>query len=125
MAPFDLFYQPDPEYMAIYDPTITTLNSYQGGPFQQALSGVTVLNNDWYEGKAYQTYGFEYSPGATGYVEWQVADEPVWKVDARSLRPNGNIGQRVIPKEPMSIIFNVGMGTSFAYIDFVEIASTS
>jgi hypothetical protein len=57
----------DPEFIAIRDLEITQLNGWRGGPFQQAISGmiilsnfsykkltrqgVTMLNNDWYDGK--------------------------------------------------------------------------
>jgi len=53
-APFDIWYQPNYDFVAIYDDSITSMNNYRGGVFQQALSGVTNLNNDWYNGKAYQ-----------------------------------------------------------------------
>lgn len=117
VAPFDVFYQPDADYMEIYDHRITEYNSYQGGVFQQALSSVTLLNNDWYDGKAYQKYGFEYEPGADGYVIWNVGDDHTWKVVGESVRPNGNIGQRIIPEEPMSIIVNFGMSNGFAALN--------
>ena len=90
------------------------MNSYEGGPFQQAMSGLTNLNNEWYDGKAYQTYAFEYTPGGEGTVTWYVADQKTWTLDARSIRPNGNIGQRVIPMEPMAMIMNFGMSSGFA-----------
>ncbi|KAF3147695.1 hypothetical protein TWF594_002285 [Orbilia oligospora] len=120
-APFDVWYQPDYEYMAVYNASITTMNEYRGGIFQQAISGLTSLNNDWYDGKKYQTYGYEYEPGADGYIEWDVGRQPTWRMEGPSVRPNGNIGQRVIPKEPMTVILNVGMGTSFAFVEWLEI----
>lgn len=98
------------------------MNTYRGGFFQQALSGVTTLNNDWYDGKQYQIYAFEYTPGASGNVVWFVGDRKTWKMDGRSVGPNGNIGQRVIPQEPMSIIMNFGMSSSFAQLDFPGLA---
>lgn len=121
-APFDLWYQPDYDYVAVYDPTLTTMNPYRGGIYQQAFSGLTVLNNDWYDGKLYQTYSFEYKPGDEGYVEWVVGGEPSWRMEGPSVRPNGIIGQRTVPKEPMTIILNVGMGTSFAPVEWKAIS---
>ena len=44
-------------------------------------------------------------------------------MDARSVRPNGNIGQRVVPVEPMAVIMNLGMGTSFAPLNATGIAA--
>ena len=100
------------------------LNAYQGGPFQQALSGLTNLNNDWYDGKEYALYNFYYTPGPKGNVIWSVADEPVWKLDARAIGPNGNVGQRTIPQEPMSMIMNFGMSPGFSELNLTGIATT-
>jgi len=94
------------------------MNSYRGGPYQQAMSGVSNLNNNWFEGKSYQKYGFEYTPGANGKIHWFVGEESTWMMDARSVRPNGNIGQRVIPMEPMAMVMNFGMSNSFALLNF-------
>jgi beta-glucan synthesis-associated protein KRE6 len=93
------------------------MNAYQGGIFQQAVSGVTNLNNDWYDGKAYQKYAFEYEPGAEGYVLWFVGDDPTWYLDARAIGPNGNVGQRLIPVEPMAMVMNFGMSNGFANLN--------
>ncbi|KAL4949514.1 beta-glucan synthesis-associated protein-domain-containing protein [Aspergillus filifer] len=117
MAPFDIWYMPDYDYTAVYDQDVTLINNYRGGVYQQAMSSLTNLNNDWYNGKEYQTYAFEYKPGAKGDVTWFVGPEKTWTLDARSIGPNGNVGQRVIPMEPMSIVMNLGMAWSFAPID--------
>lgn len=117
IAPFDIWYQPDYNFVEVYNPQITQLNSYRGGTFQEAFSGLSTLNNDWYDGQAYQVYGFEYTPGDQGNIVWHIGDSKTWKMDARSVGPNGNIGQRVVPKEPMSIIMNLGMSPTFARID--------
>ena len=105
------------DFIELYDRSLTTMNSYQGGVFQQAISGVTNLNNDWYNGNGYQTYSFEYEPGDTGYSTWFVGTEQTWKLDYRSLGPNGNIGQRIIPAEPMAIVMNFGMSNGFAQLN--------
>ncbi|EME48613.1 glycoside hydrolase family 16 protein [Dothistroma septosporum NZE10] len=122
IAPFDLFWQPNAEWAEIYDYQITAANSYQGGVYQQAISATTALNNDWYDGKGYQIYAFEYEPGADGYVTWYVGDQKTWKVTGNSVGPNGNIGQRVVPEEPMAIVANFGMSSSFAQINFTGLA---
>jgi beta-glucanase (GH16 family) len=121
-APFDIWYTPDYEYLAVYDHAITGMNVYRGGPYQQAISGVSWLNNDWYDGKAYQTYGFEYNPGSSGDITWFVGDDYTFKIDHRALRPNGNIGQRVMPQEPMSVVMNFGMSNSFATVFLANLA---
>ncbi|KAL2837281.1 beta-1,6 glucan synthetase [Aspergillus pseudoustus] len=117
MAPFDIWYMPDYDFAAVYDQDVTQINTYRGGPYQQAMSGVTNLNNDWYNGKEYQTYAFEYTPGADGEVTWFVGPEKTWTLDSRAVGPNANIGQRVIPLEPLAIVMNLGMAWSFAPID--------
>ncbi|KAI9042891.1 SKN1/KRE6 family beta-glucan synthesis-associated protein [Aspergillus affinis] len=117
MAPFDVWYMPDYEYTAVYDQQITELNDYRGGEFQQAMSGLTNLNNDWYNGSAYQSYAFEYTPGAEGNVTWFVGADKTWTLDGRAIGPNGNIGQRTIPMEPLAVVMNLGMALSFAAIN--------
>lgn len=98
------------------------MNVYQGGVYQQAVSGLTNLNNDWYDGKAYQKYSFEYEPGSEGYITWHVGDFETWTMDARSVGPNGNVGQRTIPQEPMSMIINFGMSNGFSALNLTGLA---
>ncbi|KAF1962965.1 beta-glucan synthesis-associated [Byssothecium circinans] len=118
IAPFDIWYQPNYDFVELYDQRITEMNSYKGGPFQQAFSGLSNLNNDWYDGKQYQKYAFEYKTGKDGFVTWYVGDAPTWTLQQPSLGPNGNIGQRTIPEEPMAIIANLGMSNTFASVNF-------
>lgn len=87
------------------------------------MSGLTNLNNDWYDGNAYQVYAFEYEPGTKGYVTWFVGEDAVWKATGKSLGPNGNVGQRTIPEEPMSIIMNFGMSNGFSAVNLTGLAS--
>ena len=110
------------DFIEMYDQSITQMNVYRGGHFQQALSAVTVLNNDWYDGNAYQTFGFDTTPGGSGNVVWYVAGQQTWKLDARAVGPNGNIGQRIIPEEPMAMVMNFGMSNSFAQLDMPGLA---
>ncbi|KAF2017080.1 glycoside hydrolase family 16 protein [Aaosphaeria arxii CBS 175.79] len=123
-APFDIWYRADSDFMEVYDHSITEINAYQGGPFQQAVSGLTNLNNDWYNGKQYQKYAFDYKTGKNGWITWYVGDDKTWTLDARALGPNGNVGRRVIPEEPLSIIANFGISNSFAYINWDLINKT-
>lgn len=109
------------DYIEVYDNSITMMNAYKGGPFQQAISGLTNLNTDWYNGKEYQHYSFDYKTGKNGWITWYVGEEKTWTMKAPSTRPNGNIGTRIIPEEPMSIIANFGMSNSFAPINLGDI----
>lgn len=110
------------DFVALYDSQITGMNAYRGGPYQQAISGVTNINNQWYSGKEYQIYALEYTPGATGDVTWFVGSEQTWTLDGRAIGPNGNVGQRVIPVEPMAIVLNFGMSSSFAPLNLTGIS---
>jgi len=123
VAPFDLMWRPNTDWIEVYDHQTSQMNAYQGGVYQQALSTVTNLNNDWYNGKAYQTYGFEYEPGADGYVVWNVGDVKTWKVEGNAVGPNGNVGQRVMPEEPMSLIVNFGMSSGFAALNMTGLGT--
>ncbi|QLG71197.1 hypothetical protein HG535_0B02360 [Zygotorulaspora mrakii] len=123
IAPFDIWYIPDYEFIEVYNFTTTSMNTYCGGPFQQAVSAITTLNTTWYEfgpdaGK-FQKYSYEYlNDNDNGYIRWFVGDVPTYTIYAKALHPNGNIGWRRISKEPMSIILNLGISTNWAYIDW-------
>ena len=93
------------------------MNIYKGGPFQQAVSGLSNLNNDWYDGNGYQVYAFEYSPGANGEITWFVGDDATWTLNGNALGPNGNVNQRVIPEEPMAAVMNFGMSSGFSSLN--------
>ena len=121
VAPFDVFWRPNADWIEIYDQSVTSANVYQGGQYQEALSAITNLNNDWYNGNSYQSYGFEYEPGADGYITWYVGDQKTWKLTGTAIGPNGNVGQRVIPEEPMAIVANFGMSSSFVQLNLTAL----
>lgn len=130
IAPMDIWYMPDYNWVEVYNASITSMNTYAGGPFQQAVSAVSTLNTDWYalgEGERYfQKYSFEFlNDDDTGYCTWYVGDNPTFTVHANALAPNGNIGWRRISKEPMSMILNFGISQNWAYIDFPSIVFPS
>ncbi|ODV79209.1 glycoside hydrolase family 16 protein [Suhomyces tanzawaensis NRRL Y-17324] len=123
LAPFDIWYYPDYDWLEIYNLSVTTMNTYTGGPFQQALSATTTLNITWYErgnvAHNFQSYGFEYlNDDTNGYLRWFVGQDPTLTVHANALHPNGNIDWRRLSKEPMSIIMNLGISNNWAYINW-------
>lgn len=122
VAPYDIWYLPDLNFIEIYNHTVTQMNSWNGGPLQQAVSLASSLNATWYEVSEtprYQTYGFEYlNDDDKGYIRWFVGDQPTFTMFAGALGPNGNVDRRPISKEPMSIILNLGISTSWVYIDW-------
>ena len=120
VAPFDIWWRPNYDFMAITNDNITSMNTYCGGPSQQAISGVTTVNKDWYDGLEYQKYAFEYTPGqgSKSNIGWFVGDEPTMSMTGDAIGPNGNVGARLISEEPMSVVLNLGMSNSWTQIDW-------
>ena len=102
-APFDQYYTPDYNYTRIFSPDRTVINTYRGGFYQQAVSGVTTVSSDAFEGNGWVKFGVEWKGGENGWATWYVDDQPTWQVDARAVGPNPSIGigQRLIANEPM------------------------
>jgi beta-glucanase (GH16 family) len=134
------------------------MNGWTGGRFQQAISGrgyplcsgvglwlagVTMLNNNWYDGiqvrssipphcggpwlieLQYQKYAFEYIPGKeNGAIAWFVGDDETFRMSGKAIGPNGNVGQRDVSREPMSIILNLGISTGWTWIDWDKLGPT-
>lgn len=99
------------------------VNTYTGGPYQQAVSTTTMLNNSWYDGELYQKYAYEYTPGSDedSGIAWYVGEDISMRFDARALAPNGNIGQRLISEEPMSIVMNLGISENWVDINWAAL----
>ncbi|KAM9903220.1 hypothetical protein OXX79_003485 [Metschnikowia pulcherrima] len=126
LAPMDIWYMPDYNFVEIHNSEVTTMNTYAGGPFQQAVSGTSTLNVTWYQlgdhEHNFQNFGFEYlNDDDNGHLTWYVGDDPTFTMHAYALGPNGNIGFRRLSKEPMSIVLNLGISTNWAYIDWPSI----
>ena len=45
-------------------------------------------------------------------------DNPTFTIYSQALHPNGNVGWRKLPKEPLSLILNFGISNNWAYIDW-------
>ena len=122
VAPFDIFYRPNSDFLQIPNYDTTQMNGYCGGPFQQAISGTTLLNNDWYDGNAYQKYAFEYEPGTTtGKIAWFVGEDQSFMMDGRAIGPNGNVAARQVSEEPMSMVLNLGISGAWGEILFGDL----
>ncbi|KAF9647162.1 glycoside hydrolase family 16 protein [Thelephora ganbajun] len=113
------------ENLIIPDPTITQLNSYTGGVFQQAISAVSIANGDCYElnSGCYAVYGFEYKPGFVqdnAYISWINNNKTAWTMNVAGTTADSrvNIGPRPVPQEPMYMILNLGISPNFGDIDF-------
>lgn len=108
-APYNYQYEFDnsSDATTITDSSITTLNSYKGGVYQQAISAVTDISSSNYNNAGYATYGYEWwsdpSDRDAGYIAWISQGKPSWKITAQTIGPDpvSQISQRLIPEEPM------------------------
>jgi len=117
VAPFDVWYRPNSDFMQMPNYETTQMNAYCGGPYQQAVSATTLLNNNWYDGNQYQKYAFEYIPGtSTGKIAWFVGEDQSFMMDGRAIGPNGNVAARQVSEEPMSMVLNLGISGSWSEI---------
>ncbi|KAK2461638.1 hypothetical protein APHAL10511_006101 [Amanita phalloides] len=125
-APFDANYTWIENLGSTYtitDPTLTVLNPYRGGAYQQATSALTNTNQSCYEltTGCFSIYGFEYKPGFdNAYVTWISDSSVAWTLLSSGMGPNpvSQISARPIPQEPMYIIMNLGISPNFGAVDF-------
>jgi beta-glucanase (GH16 family) len=114
-------------YTTINDSSITLLNTYTGGTYQQALSAVTYIDSQNYAGQHYASYGFEWwsnpNDRPSGYITWYSESAQTWKLTSGSMGPDSiaEISARLIPEEPMYIILNLGLAPSFQEQDFMHL----
>ncbi|KAI0659067.1 beta-glucan synthesis-associated [Cubamyces menziesii] len=112
----------------IYDDTITRPNTYKGSAIQQAVSALTTLPDDMFQGSGavFKTLGFEYwadpKNRGDGFITWQVDGKQTVRLGAGAMGPDqgadgSQVGQRLIPEEPMSIILNLGISKNWQTID--------
>lgn len=93
----------------IYNPNITHINEYTGGPWQQAVSALSEIDDRYYveSGGEFTTYGYELWSDPTkredGYITFYNMGVPSWTVTAATVGadPVTGIGPRLIPEEPM------------------------
>jgi beta-glucanase (GH16 family) len=130
-APFDANYEWDITggNLVINDATVTTLNVYKGGVFQQASSAVSVTDQNCYTQmprSCFSIYGFEYKAGGAkdgGYITWINNAKPAWTILSAGMAPNTlvEIGERPIPQEPLYMIVNLGISRNFGAVDEVNL----
>lgn len=106
-SPYDDSWQFNEAGATIYDTSLTKYNSYLGGHYQQAVSGLVYVDTAKTYGGVFQSYGVEFwsdkkDPNA-GYITWQVDNVASWKMDASAVGANSatNIGPRLVSVEPM------------------------
>ncbi|KAJ7054061.1 glycoside hydrolase family 16 protein [Mycena amicta] len=109
--------------LEIPDLTLSYLNTYIGGVYQQATSVVTTTDQTCYElvnPACRSVYGFEYRSGySDGYISWISDSKIAWTLhgDGMAADPQTEIGARPIPMEPMYILANLGMSRNFGTVD--------
>jgi beta-glucan synthesis-associated protein KRE6 len=108
--------------LIIYDETVTNLNSYAGGAFQQATSCVSETNQDCYQidGTCFATYGVEYKPGFdSAYITWINNGKAAWTLHVAGMGADSEveIAARPVPQEPMYLLANLGMSENFGTVD--------
>ena len=109
IAPYNAGYQPDnsTDATTIFNDTITAINSYKGGQFQQAVSALSDIDSKNYNNAGYTTYGCEWWSDPNnrddGYITWFSQGKPSWKITAQTIGPDPvtQVSQRLIPEEPM------------------------
>lgn len=116
-APFDVdyFWGNTSDVAIIYNTSETTINTYVGGPLQEAVSSVSRNPDRAFDltDKEYSTYGIEYKPDwngdGSGSVTWFIDGNPTWTILGAAIGPVAemDIGQRTVPTEPMYIVMNV------------------
>eukprot|EP00992_Anisonema_acinus_P010736 TRINITY_DN6812_c0_g1_i1.p1 TRINITY_DN6812_c0_g1~~TRINITY_DN6812_c0_g1_i1.p1 ORF type:complete len:509 (-),score=86.23 TRINITY_DN6812_c0_g1_i1:26-1504(-) len=89
-------------------------NHYTGGQYQQTASAMTKLAS---YGDNFIVVGFEYEPtteSSNGWIRWFVDDTTTFELSGTGVGPQQYfVGQRQIPVEPMYIIMNLALSSSF------------
>ncbi|KAI0737555.1 glycoside hydrolase family 16 protein [Daedaleopsis nitida] len=123
-APFNYQYNwnNNSDNMIIPDATISTLNTYKGGVYQQATSVVSATNQEAYEltGFQYATYGFQYKPGfGDAYISWINDGKIAWTLNQPGMGPDSisEVSDRPVPQEPLYLIMNLGISQNFGFVD--------
>ncbi|KAI5115630.1 hypothetical protein M0805_000612 [Coniferiporia weirii] len=112
----------------IVNSDITQANTYHGSAVQQAVSALTDLPADIFNGSGgnFYTFGFEYWTDPNnpdqGYIVWVANGQETMRMGANAVAedplPDGSgVGRRLIPEEPMSIILNLAISESFQTVN--------
>lgn len=144
VAPYNMAYQFDNSSSStpIVDPVNTRFNTYKGNVYQQTISAMTYIDDKFYSGNAFETYGLEWfsnpSKRANGYINWLTGGTKRWTLTPATIGPDqdASISQRLITEEPMVraafllflrhrtylrpqyLVFNLGMSPGFQHQDF-------
>ncbi|THU80069.1 beta-glucan synthesis-associated [Dendrothele bispora CBS 962.96] len=124
-GPFNAYYEwfNTTDNLIIPDETVTKLNSYAGGVYQQATSGISQTAQKCYQlnGACFAVYGFEYKAGFDdAFISWINNDKVAWTIKGAGLAADDRveIGARPVPQEPMYLLVNLGISENFGFVDF-------
>ncbi|KAF7332337.1 hypothetical protein MKEN_00115400 [Mycena kentingensis (nom. inval.)] len=134
-APFThdyLFNTATTDQYEIFDPLKTQANSYKGSAVQQAVSSLSSVPGDGFQGsgRRFVKYGFEYwsdpKDPSSGSITWQVDGVKTTRMGAGAVSADqgdggSGVGQRLIPVEPMSIVLNLGISNNWQKIDLTTL----
>ncbi|KAL6451113.1 KRE6 Beta-glucan synthesis-associated protein KRE6 [Candida maltosa Xu316] len=106
VAPFDEWWRPDYDYVNIENENMTIIREDIGTVYQESISLGTIFSTD-----EFHKFTMEYKSldDVNSYINFAIDDIPTFQIDGSALHPNEFIGWRQITKEPMSIIFNMGL----------------
>ncbi|CAK5283866.1 unnamed protein product [Mycena citricolor] len=111
----------------IQNASITKLNHYLGGQYQQTVSALSYIEDEFYGAQAFATYGIEWFSDPTdrekGFMNWYSNGQKTWGITAASIGPDSiaNVSARLISEEPMYIILNLGMSPTFQPQNFSQL----
>ncbi|KAG5646529.1 hypothetical protein DXG03_003296 [Asterophora parasitica] len=125
-APYNYKYEFDTSSPAttIYDSSQTSFNAYKGGVYQQAVSAVTLTDDNNYSGNGFGTYGYEWwydqNNRQDGYIAWYSTGQQSWTITSATIGPDSTaqISGRLIPEEPMYLVLNLGIAPGFQKQDY-------
>ncbi|KZV93040.1 SKN1-domain-containing protein [Exidia glandulosa HHB12029] len=134
-APFSNTYNFDPIGTEIHSPEKTERNQYHGSALQQSVSCITNVSDstmaDGELGGGFGLFGFEYfadpDDPSQSYVTWISDGEKSHTVRGTSVGPDASVGvgQRLVAPEPMFIILNLGVSSSFQTVDMTAMTFPS
>ncbi|KAK0528210.1 beta-glucan synthesis-associated protein [Tilletia horrida] len=102
------------------------INNYKGTPYQESVSGYAQVPDDGFmdTGQRFVKYGVEYFPdwdeSGQGTITWYIDGMATWTARGSTLdpAPSMDVGRRLFPVEPMSIIMNLGISSGFQQINW-------
>ncbi|KAI3431296.1 hypothetical protein D9Q98_004355 [Chlorella vulgaris] len=109
-----------------YTNSSDTPQTRPGSLYQDAVGAYASVNASFFT--SFHTFGLHWVPRE--HVRWYIDGVLVYEVSQEALREQTNstgytVHERLIPVEPMAIIFNLAMSESFGYVDLEKLAFPS